>query len=54
MKTGVSPKPPMQWNTGKLSKDEEKTLAMATEELKDVSTTTRFEKANAIGGWPTC
>src|SRR5262249_6782108 len=34
--TGVSPKPPMQWNTGKLSKDEEKTAAMATEELKDM------------------
>ncbi|PWT97170.1 MAG: hypothetical protein C5B51_31990 [Terriglobia bacterium] len=34
--TGVSPKPPMQWNTGKLSKEEEKTLAMATEELKDM------------------
>jgi predicted SnoaL-like aldol condensation-catalyzing enzyme len=34
--TGVSPKPPMQWNIGKLSKDEEKTLAMATEELKDM------------------
>ena len=26
----------MQWNTGKLSKEEEKTLAMATEELKDM------------------
>jgi predicted SnoaL-like aldol condensation-catalyzing enzyme len=36
VKTGVSPKPPMQWNTGKLSKEEEKTLAMATEELKDM------------------
>ena len=34
--TGVSPKPPMQWNTGKLSAAEEKTLAMATEELKDM------------------
>jgi predicted SnoaL-like aldol condensation-catalyzing enzyme len=34
--TGVSPKPPMQWNTGKLSKPEEKTLALATEELKDM------------------
>jgi predicted SnoaL-like aldol condensation-catalyzing enzyme len=33
---GVSPKPPMQWNTGKLSKEEQKTLAMATEELKDM------------------
>jgi predicted SnoaL-like aldol condensation-catalyzing enzyme len=34
--TGVSPRPPMQWNTGKLSKEEEKTLTMATEELKDM------------------
>jgi predicted SnoaL-like aldol condensation-catalyzing enzyme len=34
--TGVSPKPPMQWNTGKLSKEEQKTLALATEELKDM------------------
>jgi len=36
VKHGVSPKPPMQWNTGKMSKDEQKTLAMATEELKDM------------------
>lgn len=36
VRTGVSPKPPMQWNRGTLSKDEEKTLAMATEELKDM------------------
>jgi predicted SnoaL-like aldol condensation-catalyzing enzyme len=34
--TGVSPKPPAEWNTGKLSKSEEQTLAMATEELKDM------------------
>jgi predicted SnoaL-like aldol condensation-catalyzing enzyme len=34
--TGVSPKPPSQWNTGKLSKEEEQTLALATEELKDM------------------
>ena len=27
--TGVSPRPPMQWNTGKLSKEEEQTAAMA-------------------------
>jgi predicted SnoaL-like aldol condensation-catalyzing enzyme len=33
---GVSPKPPMQWNTGKLSADERKTEALATEELKDM------------------
>ena len=36
VQTGVSPKPPMQWNTGKLSKAEEKTLASGTEELKDM------------------
>ena len=34
--TGVSPKPPMQWNTGKLSKEEDKTLALGTEELRDM------------------
>ena len=34
--TGVSPKPPMQWNLGKLTAEEQKTLAMATEELKDM------------------
>jgi predicted SnoaL-like aldol condensation-catalyzing enzyme len=36
--TGVSPKPPSEWNTGadKLSKQEKETLAMATEELKDM------------------
>src|SRR6516164_2077963 len=36
VKTGVSPKPPMQWNTGKRSKEEEKTLALGTEELRDM------------------
>lgn len=36
VKTGVSPKPPMQWNTGKLSEEEERTLGLATEELKDM------------------
>jgi predicted SnoaL-like aldol condensation-catalyzing enzyme len=34
--TGVSPKPPSEWNTGKLSKEETETKAMATEELKDM------------------
>jgi len=34
--TGVSPKPPSEWNTGKRSKQENETLAMATEELKDM------------------
>ena len=36
VQTGISPKPPMEWNTGKLSKEEEKTLALGTEELKDM------------------
>jgi predicted SnoaL-like aldol condensation-catalyzing enzyme len=36
VKTGLSPKPPMQWNTGTLSAEEQKTLALATEELKDM------------------
>ena len=36
VKTGVEPKQPMQWNTGKLNKQEEQTLALATEELKDM------------------
>jgi predicted SnoaL-like aldol condensation-catalyzing enzyme len=34
--SGVSPRPLMQWNTGRLSKREEQTRAMATEELKDM------------------
>jgi predicted SnoaL-like aldol condensation-catalyzing enzyme len=34
--TGVSPKPASEWNTGKLSKEEDHTLALATEELKDM------------------
>ncbi len=36
--TGVSPKPPMEWNTGagKMSKEEKETEALATEELKDM------------------
>jgi predicted SnoaL-like aldol condensation-catalyzing enzyme len=34
--TGVSPKPPSEWNTGKLDKQEQETLALATEELKDM------------------
>jgi predicted SnoaL-like aldol condensation-catalyzing enzyme len=36
--TGVSPKPPMEWNTGagKLTKQEKKTDELATEELKDM------------------
>ncbi len=36
--TGVSPKPPMEWNAGaaKMSKVEKETDALATEELKDM------------------
>lgn len=34
--TGVSPKPPMEWNTGKLNGREKQTLALGTEELKDM------------------
>src|SRR6202034_1968784 len=36
--TGVSPKPPSEWNTGagKLSKQEKETRDLATEELKDM------------------
>lgn len=34
--SGVSPKPPMQWNTGKLSKEEMASVAKGTEELKDM------------------
>ena len=33
---GVSPKPPMQWNTGTLSNEEHKTLVLGTEELRDM------------------
>lgn len=34
--TGISPKPPMEWDTGKLSPQERKTLVLANEELKDM------------------
>ncbi|HTR35151.1 MAG TPA: nuclear transport factor 2 family protein [Bryobacteraceae bacterium] len=34
--TGESPKPPMEWNTGKVSKQEEHAKALGTEELKDM------------------
>jgi predicted SnoaL-like aldol condensation-catalyzing enzyme len=36
VKTGVSPKTPMEWNTGKLSKEEQHNLELGTEELKDM------------------
>ena len=34
--TGVSTKAPIEWNTGKLSKEEQKTLELGREELKDM------------------
>ena len=34
--TGVSPKPPMEWNTGNLNGREKQTLALGTEELKNM------------------
>jgi predicted SnoaL-like aldol condensation-catalyzing enzyme len=36
VQTGVSPKPPSQWNTGKLSPEEKKTMEVSYEELKDM------------------
>jgi predicted SnoaL-like aldol condensation-catalyzing enzyme len=44
--TGVSPKPPMQWNTGKLSKEEEQTLALAKSEFKDMLQYAHLELAD--------
>lgn len=44
--SGVSPKPPMQWNTGKLSKEEEQTLALAKSEFKDMLQYAHLELAN--------
>jgi len=46
--TGVSPKPPMEWNTGKLSKQEEQTLALATQELKDMLQYGHLELADKV------
>ena len=43
--TGVSPKPAMQWNTGKLSPEEEQTLLVATAEFKDVLQNAHLELA---------
>jgi predicted SnoaL-like aldol condensation-catalyzing enzyme len=36
VRAGVSPKPPMEWNTGSLTKDEERTLALASSMLRDM------------------
>ena len=44
--TGVSPKPPMQWNTGKLSKEEEQTLELAKSEFKDMLQYAHLELAD--------
>jgi len=44
--SGVSPKPPMQWNTGKLSKQEEQTLALAKSEMKDMLQYAHLELAD--------
>jgi predicted SnoaL-like aldol condensation-catalyzing enzyme len=44
--TGVSPKPPMQWNTGKLSQEEEQTLALAKSEFKDMLQYAHLELAD--------
>lgn len=46
--TGVSPKPPMQWNTGKLNKQEQETLKLATEELKDMLQYGHLELADQV------
>jgi predicted SnoaL-like aldol condensation-catalyzing enzyme len=46
--TGVSPKPPMDWNTGKLSKQEEQTLALGTQELKDMLQYGHLELADKV------
>jgi predicted SnoaL-like aldol condensation-catalyzing enzyme len=46
--SGVSPKPAMQWNTGKLSPEEEQTLKLATAEFKDMLQRAHLEMANTI------
>ena len=46
--TGVSPKPAMQWNTGKLSAEEEKTLVVATTEFKDILQNAHMELAETF------
>jgi predicted SnoaL-like aldol condensation-catalyzing enzyme len=48
VETGISPKPPMQWNIGKVSAEEKKTVAMATEELKDMLEYGHMELADQV------
>jgi predicted SnoaL-like aldol condensation-catalyzing enzyme len=45
---GVSPKPAMQWNTGKLSPQEEETLKLSTAEFKDMLQRAHLEMAQTI------
>jgi len=45
---GKSPKPMDQWNTGTLSKEEEKTLALATAEFKDMLQSAHLEMAKTL------
>ena len=42
---GVSTKPAMEWNTGKLSADEQRTLVVATTEFKDILQNAHMELA---------
>lgn len=44
--SGLSPKSPMESNTGKLSEEEQKTLALANEELKDMLNYVHLELAD--------
>ena len=46
--TGVSPRPPMGWNTGRLSTEERQTLALASEELKDMLQYGHLELADKV------
>jgi predicted SnoaL-like aldol condensation-catalyzing enzyme len=46
--TGVSPKPPMQWNTGTLSAEEKKSLESSTIELKDMLQYGHLELADKV------
>ena len=48
IKTGVSPKPPMDWNTGKISKEEQHNLELATMELKDMLQYGHLELADKV------
>jgi predicted SnoaL-like aldol condensation-catalyzing enzyme len=46
--SGVSPKPPMEWNTGKLSAEEKKNLEIATTEMKDMLQYGHLELADKV------